>query len=110
MIRLLLFIFIFVITGFAEIAGNTVVSSGDKPQYSQSGSVLEFGIFEQSIHSSGILVTETSEHHFSSDHKKDFSSSSQFIDRLNRVGFYFKNHNLPYSIRKDKFFLPVLRI
>ena len=110
MTRLLLLIFTFCITGFAGIKGNTIVSSGDQPPYSRSESSSEYGIFEQLIHSCGIIETSTPESNYTTKHKKDFFSSSQFIDGFKQIGICLNHHNLPYLIRKDKFFLPVLRI
>jgi hypothetical protein len=83
---------------------------GIKTQYSQSESSSEYGIFEQSIHSCGFLETAFSELDSTLDHKKDLLSSVQFNDKFNGGGFCFKNHDLPYLFRKDKCFLPVLRI
>lgn len=108
--RLLLLIFTFCITGFAGIRGNTIVSSGDQPPYNRSESQSEYGIFEQSIHSCGLVETSTPESNYTTYHKKDVFSSSQYIGGYNQIGFCIKHHNLPYLIRKEKYFLPVLRI
>jgi len=108
--RLLLLILTFCIAGFTGIMGNTIVSSGDQIPYSRSESPSEYGIFEQSIQSCGIVEISTPESNYTTYHKKDLFSSSQFIGGYNQIGFCFNHHNLPFLIRKDKYFLPVLRI
>lgn len=108
--QLLLLIFTVCITGFAGVREHTVVSSGYQTPCCRSESQSEYTIFEPSIHSIGIVETSTPESNYNTYHKKDLFSSSQLIDGYHQTCFCFNHHNLPFLIRKDKYFLPVLRI
>ena len=110
MIRLYSLIILLCISTIAGGTEERLVSSHEISLSSQSEKSATYDLFNQYESYVGVIGASANEFNFLPDVRKNLFSGYQIIDEIKSNGFYFTEANLLGLIRKDNFFLSILRI
>jgi hypothetical protein len=108
--RLLLFILVFCFAVLDGKSQNCIDLHGDNPSFNNFGSTLKYELGVNPIIYAGILENEIVGSNCNSVFKNTLFIDNQFVTENSKTGSYITDNNLISLIRKDIFFLSVLRI